>query len=116
MRNSARLQMIAVLAISGILGYAAASAKLDMFSTGNAAPPTTPVADKAAESTFRSDGLTKGQLVAMADPKDQAAVAKAEGQNGENHAQGFIKAEPTPSRANGRRSARRMGGTIRHPT
>ncbi len=49
MRNSVRLQMIAVLAIGGLLGYAAASAKLDVFSAGNAAPPATPVADKAAE-------------------------------------------------------------------
>ncbi len=52
----------------------------------------------------------------MADPKDQTAVAKPEGKNGENPAQGIIKAEPTPSRANGRRSGKRMGGTIRHPT
>jgi len=68
--------MIVVLAIGCLLGYTAASGKLAVFGTGNAAPPATPVAD----------------------PKDQAAP-KAEGQNAEKAAQDLIKAMPTPSRA-----------------
>ena len=55
MLRSNKVQMIAVLAIGCLLGYTAASGKLDVFGTGNAAPPSTPVAD----------------------PKGQAAVAKA---------------------------------------
>jgi hypothetical protein len=100
MLRSTKVQMIAVLAIGALFGYAAASAKLDVFRTGIAASPP------------------KGQLVAMADPQEQAAGVKVEGQNGKQPAQEILRDKPVASRAklNGRRSGKRMGGIIRHPT
>jgi hypothetical protein len=79
--SKTRLQMVTMLVVGALLGSAAASGELDLFGTGDAAPPSTLVGDKPA------------------DPKHQAPVPKAEGQNSEKPAQDIIKAEPTPSRA-----------------
>src|SRR5438552_8567339 len=75
MLKNTRLQMIAMLAIGGLFGYAAASGKLDVFRKANAGPPQPSVADKerssvqAATSTCCLEGAPKAELVAMADPK-----------------------------------------------
>jgi arylsulfatase len=69
------MQMIAALVIGGLLGYAAASGKLDAFRRAAAGSPQPPVAQKenspvgTTPATCCSEGLNKGQLVAMADPK-----------------------------------------------
>src|SRR5260370_28957922 len=87
MLKNTRVQMIAMLAVGGLLGFAAASGKLDVFRKASAGPPSQPVADKdsspvkAAGATCCAEGLTKGQFVALADPKVNEAVARAE-QNG----------------------------------
>ncbi|HLN31186.1 MAG TPA: arylsulfatase [Gemmataceae bacterium] len=75
MLKNTRLQMIVMMAISGFLGYAAASGKLDVFRRANADSPQPAVASKvgnpagAAESTCCPQGTRKAQLLAMADPK-----------------------------------------------
>jgi arylsulfatase len=53
MIKSIRAQMIAVLAIGGLLGYVAASSRLDVFGNANAAPSQQRAADKAAATTLR---------------------------------------------------------------
>src|SRR5579871_2232258 len=87
MLKNTTVQMIAMLAVGGLLGYAAASGKLDAFRQASAQPPQPTVSEKpssSVESTLDccSEGVTKGQLVAMADPKVQQAVAKAQAANG----------------------------------
>src|SRR5262249_44768747 len=83
MFKNSRVQMIAMLVIGSLLGFVAASGKLDAFRKANAAPPPSSVAERengaelvqvrlqkneAAAATCCSEGATKGQLVAMADP------------------------------------------------
>ena len=75
--------MIVMMAISGLLGYAAASGKLDVFRRANAEPPQPSQADKESNvakpaATCCSEGLAKGQLVAMLDPRAPGPRAKAE--------------------------------------
>jgi arylsulfatase A-like enzyme len=80
--KNTRLQMIAVLAVGGLLGYAAASGKLDPSRRALAGSPEkqaavrTASAAKAVTSACCSENLTRGQMVAMADPKVTAAVEK----------------------------------------
>jgi arylsulfatase A-like enzyme len=86
MLKSTRVQMIAMLAVGGLLGYAAASGKLDGFRKAQAEPPKQPVVEKegnraASAAACCPDGLPKGELVALADPKVKAAVATAEDKN-----------------------------------
>jgi arylsulfatase A-like enzyme len=87
MLKNGKVQMIAMLAIGGLLGYAAASGKLDVFRRASASPPQQPLVEKVsgpvktASATCCSEGLTKGYLVAMADPRaaSRATEAQAEG-------------------------------------
>jgi arylsulfatase len=74
--------MVAFLAIGGLLGYAAASNRFDGSRKANADPPPQPVAEKADNPACCSEGATRGQLVALANPRLKEAAANAEGQNG----------------------------------
>ena len=76
------VQIIAMLAIGSLLGFIAASGKLDVFRKANAAPSQSFVAaresspNQAVAATCCSEGATKGELVAMADPKAFPAAAQ----------------------------------------
>jgi arylsulfatase len=79
--------MIAMLAIGGLLGFATASGKLDLFGRASEKQPQPSVTDKAsspaeAAAACCAEGLSKGQLLAMADPKVKEAVARAEEKSG----------------------------------
>jgi len=69
--KSTRLQMIAMLAVGGLLGYGAASGKLDVFRKVNAGPPQESAFEKeaspvmAAAEACRARGSAKGQLVGL---------------------------------------------------
>jgi arylsulfatase len=82
MLKNSRVQLIAMLAIGGLLGFAAASGKLDVFRKVSAEPPQPIVTDKesssveVADAPCCSEGLARGQLVALAAPKVRAAAAK----------------------------------------
>src|SRR5208282_1793533 len=84
MLKNTRLQMIVMMGISGFLGYAAASGKLDVFRRASAEPPQQLQSEKesslikTAEATCCSEGTSKGQLVAMLDPRAPGPRAKAE--------------------------------------
>jgi arylsulfatase A-like enzyme len=79
LRNS-KVQMMITLAIGGLLGYLAASGQLNVLRQANAGPPPHPGANEptssatAAAATCCSEGSTKGQLVALANPKAGAAA------------------------------------------
>jgi arylsulfatase A-like enzyme len=107
--KNARAQIIVVAAISGILGYVAASSKIDVFRAADAAPSQQRMAEKAAGSGIRpaiasrldgvqsvvaakgmcssnaaagtccAAGSVRGQLVAMANLNAAAAHLQAEG-------------------------------------
>ncbi len=86
MLKNTKVQMLLVLVAGASLGYAAASGKLNPFQRADAAPPRESSAgeqtkDSPAGDTFAccSEGASKGQLLALADPKVRAAAAKAEG-------------------------------------
>jgi arylsulfatase len=74
------VQTIAMLAVGGLLGYAAASGKLDVFHQTHAKPPEQPLAEKERSSgkcaACCSEGVSKGQLVALEDPKPKEGNAK----------------------------------------
>jgi arylsulfatase len=79
--------MIAMLAVGGLLGYAAASGRLDVFRKANAGPPEPTGPQKASACAEGAaaccpTGLAKGELVALADPKLKEAVAVAEEKSG----------------------------------
>jgi arylsulfatase len=81
------VQMIAMLAVGGLLGFAAASGRLDVFGRAGDKQPQPSVAGKGSSpagttAACCSEDLTKGQLVALADPKVKAAVATAQESNG----------------------------------
>ena len=85
MLKNTRLQMIAMLAVGGLLGYAAASGRLDVFRRASAEPlQQFLVADKessAVKTTATAccpEVLTKGQLVAMGDSRATAAAQDAQ--------------------------------------
>jgi arylsulfatase len=89
MLKNARVQMIAMLAIGGLLGYAAASGNLDLFRKALAEPgnrasvfdtriPKSEIHRGKCTSACCPAGLTDSQLVAMADPKP----TRQEGQQG----------------------------------
>jgi arylsulfatase len=70
MLKNTRVQMIAVLAIGGLLGYLAASGKLNPFLTATAAPEGTSAVDKTGgPAACCSEGMSKDQLLAKADGK-----------------------------------------------
>src|SRR5262249_2134103 len=86
MLKNTRVQMIAVLAIGGLLGYAAASGRFDAFRKANAEPPPT-VSQKAGSSSPEApiccrEGTTKAELVALADPNVKEAIATAQEKSG----------------------------------
>src|SRR6185437_5227876 len=86
MLKSTKIQMLLVLVVGASIGYAAASGKYNPFQKAEAAPPSrsglpsqTHVTQAEDTGDCCSDGASKGQLLAMADPKVKAAVARAEG-------------------------------------
>jgi arylsulfatase A-like enzyme len=85
MLRNTRLQMTAILAVGALLGYLAASGKVNPFQRAAAAPPSTEAGSaKAAESSSGAnlaccEGVNKGQLVALADPQVKAPVRQAGG-------------------------------------
>jgi arylsulfatase len=76
MAGTTRLQMIAFLAVGGLLGYAAASTRFDGLRKASAEPPRQATADKADDHACCSNGAARGQLVALADAKDDARNEK----------------------------------------
>jgi arylsulfatase A-like enzyme len=62
MLKNTRLQMIATLAIGGLLGYAAASGKLDLFRTANAQAPEKVPTIKLRATTHALDTLDRTVL------------------------------------------------------
>jgi arylsulfatase len=86
MMKSSRAQMFAVLAAGALLGYAVASGGLAMPRKASAEPPqpnaTDPPAAARAVPACCSEGATRGQMVALANPRLKEAVAEAEGKNG----------------------------------
>jgi arylsulfatase len=66
--------MIAILAIGGLLGYAAASARFDGSRKAHAEPPGQPVIVKSNQGGCCSGGAAKGELVAMANPRSEEAA------------------------------------------
>ncbi len=87
MHRNLKLQMMVILAAGVMLGYAAASGTLDPFRAWGSGQSQglTDVSSTAhaldAEATCCSEGLTKGQLFAMADPKVETGAGRRE-QNG----------------------------------
>src|SRR5713226_7102352 len=94
MIKNTRLQMIAMLAVGGLLGYAVASGNLE-FRKASAEPPNTTAGRisnpsyqesslvKAAAPSCCSEGANKGQLIALANPSVQDnADVKKNGKNG----------------------------------
>src|SRR6266567_7904187 len=82
MLRNTRVQMAAVLAGGALLGYLAASGRLNPFSKADAAPlPESPSARSesgSAPSAACCDQLNKGQLLALADPKPIAGVTNTQ--------------------------------------
>src|SRR5262245_39587154 len=84
MVKNARVQMIAMLAVGGLLGYAASSGKLVGFRSANARPPESAAGESesspvpCASGACCSEGATRGQLVAMAAPNAKVSAAAAE--------------------------------------
>src|SRR4051812_9432592 len=83
MSKYTRMQMIAMLALGGLLGYAAASRKLDLFRKAIARPvqqPAVEIDNGAAKSPASccSEGSRRDQLVALAETGVGAAGGGAE--------------------------------------
>ena len=77
MSNSLRVQMIAMLAIGGLIGYAIASRQPELSSKSTAAetsqPPVaveSPAVSEAASSVCLTEPRAKSELLAMADDKE----------------------------------------------
>jgi arylsulfatase A-like enzyme len=83
MFRNMRLQMAAVLAVGVLLGYLAASGRVNPFQKADAGQTRSAPGVRAAESGEEtpaaccSEDVNKGQLLARADPKAKPAVAKA---------------------------------------
>src|SRR5262249_25002725 len=86
MLKNIRVQMIAMLAIAGLLGFAAGSVKLDAFGRANEQQPQLSMAHKesaaCASAACCSEGLSRRQFVAMADPKVKETLTQAQEKNG----------------------------------
>src|SRR5262245_51965567 len=84
MLRNTRVQMAAVLAVGALLGYLAASGKVNPFSRVEAAPsPPEPASGKPEEAGSGAkpgccDDLCKGQLLARAENKGNAAFEEAQ--------------------------------------
>src|SRR5438105_1037192 len=64
----------ALVAVGGLLGYAAASGKLNPFARAEAAPSDKAVGARSADKdSCCTDGLDKAQLLARAEPKSRTA-------------------------------------------
>src|SRR5258708_1708156 len=77
MVTSFKLQMVAILAVGGLIGYAVASRQPELFSRSHAAETSPPaIVEKAAlaaepsASVCLTEPKTKGELLAMADQKE----------------------------------------------
>jgi arylsulfatase len=88
MLRNTKVQMISMLVVGGLLGYAAASGKFEMFRKAQAEPVQSS-STGSQDNSFNggngsccSEGLTKGQLVALADPKLRESGNGAEQGNG----------------------------------
>src|SRR4051794_4732342 len=81
--KSMRLQVLGGIALGAVLGYGAASGKLNPFRNADAATPgkasaTDKKGDRPGDKPgCCSEGANKAQLLALADPKVKAAAAKA---------------------------------------
>jgi arylsulfatase len=87
MLRNTKVQMAAVLAVGALLGYLAASGRLNPFARAEAAQLTAEASAKSAEAGNGAqpgccDELDKGRLLALADPRAQGTAAKAQGKNG----------------------------------
>src|SRR5215213_1924539 len=79
MLRSNRFYAPAFIGLGMLLGYAAASGKLNPFGRADAAPSGDPTAAKPADDDgCCCDGADKARLLAAADPKVRAAVRKLE--------------------------------------
>src|SRR5262249_4914348 len=69
------------LLAGALLGYGTASGKLNPFQRASAAPPgeSSAIGAQPGDSCC-SEGVSKGELLAMADPKVKLAVARAQAQ------------------------------------
>src|SRR5580700_11518242 len=79
MVKSARVQMIAVAAISGLLGYVAASSRLDVFRRADAGPSEQRAADKATAVLSPSIGLHPNGVLQPAIEKAKRSVKTVAG-------------------------------------
>src|SRR5262249_6437341 len=80
MLKNTRVQMIAMLAIGAALRFVAASNKLDVFGRANGEQSRQSAADKETGPSLGapccSEGLAKGQLLALAETQGKEGAAK----------------------------------------
>jgi arylsulfatase len=80
MFRNVRVQLAAVLAVGVLLGYLAASGRLNPFQKADAAAPSSNAAQPGDDDKAPCcEGVNKGQLLAQADPKVKAAAAAENG-------------------------------------
>lgn len=79
MLKNAKIQMLLVLVLGASIGYAAALGKLNPFQRADAGPPGASAGERTQDSqpggksACCPEGVSKGQLLALADPKLRAA-------------------------------------------
>lgn len=80
MLRNAKIQMFLVLVAGASIGYAAAVGKFNFFQKVEAGPPSglSPSEKAEGESACCSEGAAKGQLLVLADPKQQSIATKAQ--------------------------------------
>ncbi len=81
MFKSTKVQMLSMLAIGALLGFLAGTGKLDATRQANATSPTTQEIFLARPNTSEascSEGQSKAQLLAAADPHLKPAGAQAQ--------------------------------------
>jgi arylsulfatase len=85
MLRNTKIQMLVVLVAGASIGYAAASGRLNPFQRAEAAPPQgastaekTGSAPAGGEAACCPEGVSKGQLLAFADPRASATAAKVQ--------------------------------------
>ena len=77
----ARLQMLTGLAVGAMLGYLAATGNLNPFQRASAAQKPAAASVGGDRAACCADDLTKGQLLARAEPRELAAAAQASGRS-----------------------------------
>src|SRR6266478_1366888 len=135
MLNNSKLHAITILALGGLLGYGAASGKLDVFrhasaestqrhvsslplvpkpELGNEEGHHSPLTTQLAGDSCCSEGATKGQLLALADVKadDDVKTAKPDKGNEKSPAPGSPAATTTISGKYLPNAPPKFGGTI----